>query len=75
MLGILCTSYFVRINPVYRFPCTLCLQTLALYLNLIELYTTAPNFRDRSIVMVEQGVIAVAALDAVNGTIDSIAKL
>jgi hypothetical protein len=35
----------------------------------------APNFGDRSIVMIEQGVIATAAFDALNKTIDSIAKL
>jgi hypothetical protein len=35
----------------------------------------APNFGDRSIVMIEQGVIATAAFDAINRTIDSIAKL
>jgi hypothetical protein len=34
----------------------------------------APNFGDRSIVMIEQGVIATAAFDAINRTIDSIAK-
>ena len=35
----------------------------------------APNFGDRSIVIIEQGVIATAAFDALNRTIDSIAKL
>jgi hypothetical protein len=30
---------------------------------------------DRSIIMIEQGVIAIAAFDALNKTIDSIAKL
>jgi hypothetical protein len=30
---------------------------------------------DRSIVMIEQGVIAIVAFDALNKTIDSIAKL
>jgi hypothetical protein len=30
---------------------------------------------DRSMVMIEQGVIAIAAFDALNKTIDSIAKL
>jgi len=35
----------------------------------------APNFGNRLIVMIEQGVIATAAFDALNRTIDSIAKL
>ncbi len=35
----------------------------------------APKLEDRPIVMIEQGVIARAAFDALNGTIDSIAKL
>jgi hypothetical protein len=35
----------------------------------------APNSMDRSMVMIEQGVIAIAAFDALNKTIDSIAKL
>jgi hypothetical protein len=35
----------------------------------------APKLGDRPIVMIEQGVIATAAFDALNGTIDSIAKL
>jgi hypothetical protein len=35
----------------------------------------ALNSGDRSIVMIEQGVIAIAAFDAFNRTIDSIAKL
>jgi hypothetical protein len=35
----------------------------------------APNFEDRSIVMIEQGVIAIAAFDTLNRTIDSTAKL
>ena len=35
----------------------------------------APNFGDRSIVMIEQGVIATAAFDVLNRMIDSIAKL
>ena len=34
-----------------------------------------PNFTDRSIVRIEQGVIATAAFDVLNRTIDSIAKL
>ena len=34
-----------------------------------------PNSGDRSIVMLEQGVIVIAAFDALNGTIDSIVKL
>ena len=35
----------------------------------------APKLRDRPIVMIEQGVIAIAAFNALNRTIDSIAKL
>jgi hypothetical protein len=35
----------------------------------------APNSGDRSIVMIEQGVIAKVAFDALNRTIDRIAKL
>jgi hypothetical protein len=35
----------------------------------------APNSRDRSIVIIEQGVITIAAFNALNRTIDSIAKL
>ena len=35
----------------------------------------APNSEDRSIVMIKQGVIAIAAFDTFNRTIDSIAKL
>jgi hypothetical protein len=34
-----------------------------------------PNSGDRSIVMIEQGVIAITTFDALNRTIDSIAKL
>jgi hypothetical protein len=34
----------------------------------------APKFRDRLIVIIEQGEIAEAAFDAVDGTIDSITK-
>jgi WD40 repeat protein len=36
---------FVRINPAGRFPCALCLQTLELYLNLIEALCHGPEFR------------------------------
>jgi len=36
---------FVRTNPAGRFPCTLCLQTLELYLNLIEALCHGPEFR------------------------------
>jgi hypothetical protein len=36
---------------------------------------TVPNSGDRSIIMIEQGVIAIAAFDALNRTIDGIAKL
>jgi hypothetical protein len=35
----------------------------------------APNSGDRSIVMIEQGVITIAAFDAFNKTIGRIAKL
>jgi hypothetical protein len=35
----------------------------------------APKLGDKSIVIIEQGVIAIAAFDALNKTIDSIAKL
>jgi hypothetical protein len=35
----------------------------------------APNSRDRLIVIIEQGVIAIAAFNALNRTIDSIVKL
>jgi hypothetical protein len=35
----------------------------------------APNCGKRLIVMIKQGVIAIAAFDALNGTIDSRAKL
>ena len=35
----------------------------------------APNFGDRSIVIIKQGVIAIVAFDALNKMIDSIAKL
>ena len=35
----------------------------------------APNSGDRLIVIIEQGVIATAAFDVLNRTIDSIAKL
>jgi hypothetical protein len=35
----------------------------------------APNYKDRLIVVIRQGVIAIAAFDALNKTIDSIAKL
>jgi len=35
----------------------------------------APNSGDRLIVIIEQGVIAAAAFDALNRTTDSIAKL
>ena len=38
-------------------------------------YTTAPNSRNRLVVIIEQGVITIAAFDALNRTIDSIAKL
>ena len=34
-----------------------------------------PNSGDRSIVIINQGVIAIAAFDALNRTIDNIAKL
>jgi hypothetical protein len=33
-----------------------------------------PKFGDRPIVMIEQGVIAKAAFDAIDGTIDSMTK-
>jgi hypothetical protein len=33
----------------------------------------APNSRDRLIIIIEQGVIAIAAFDALNKTINSIA--
>jgi hypothetical protein len=35
----------------------------------------APNSRDRLIVIIEQGVIAIAAFDTLNKTIDKIANL
>jgi len=35
----------------------------------------APKLGDRPIVMIEQGVIAIAAFDALNGTINNRAKL
>ena len=35
----------------------------------------APNSEDRLIVIIEQGVRAIAAFDALNGTINSRAKL
>jgi hypothetical protein len=35
----------------------------------------APNSRGRSIDIIEQGLIAIAAFDALNRTTDSIAKL
>jgi hypothetical protein len=35
----------------------------------------APNFGNRSIVIIEQGVIAIAAFDVLNRIIDNIAKL
>jgi hypothetical protein len=35
----------------------------------------APKLGDRPIVMIEQGVIAIAAFNALNRTIDNIAKL
>ena len=39
------------------------------------LYTMAPNFRNRSIVIIEQGVIGKVAFDTLNRMIDSIAEL
>jgi hypothetical protein len=40
-----------------------------------RLYIIGPNSRDRSIIIIEQGVIAIAAFDALNKKIDSVAKL
>jgi hypothetical protein len=48
MLGILCTkgtSHFFPDNPAGRFPCSLCVQTLELYLNSIEALCHGPEFR------------------------------
>src|SRR4051794_11097665 len=39
------------------------------------LYATVPNSRDRSIVIIEQGVITLATFDALNTIINNIAKL
>jgi hypothetical protein len=44
-LSVLCSYLFVRINPVRRFPCALCLQTSELYLNLIEALCYGPKFQ------------------------------
>jgi hypothetical protein len=45
MLGILCAFHFVRINPAGRFPRAMCLETLGLYLNLLEALCYGPEFR------------------------------
>jgi hypothetical protein len=67
MLGVLCTfSYFVRINPACRFPCTLCFQSLVLYYFLVGLRATVPKFRDRPMVVIEQGKTAERAFNAIN---------
>jgi hypothetical protein len=75
MLGILCTSHFIQINPAGRFPCALCLQILGLYLNLLEVLCYSPEFRGQVDSHDRAGVIATAAFDAFNGTLDSIVKL
>ena len=38
-------------------------------------YATVPNFGDKSINILKQGVIATVAFDALNKTIDGTAKL
>jgi hypothetical protein len=49
LLGILCTKFvpptLVRINLAGRFLCALYLETLELYLNLIEALYHGPEFR------------------------------
>jgi hypothetical protein len=75
MPSVLCTSPFIRINPAGRFPYAICLQSLNKYSFLNELCATVPKFGDRLMVMIEQGIIAIRAFDALNKTSDSIAKL
>ena len=48
---------------------------MELYLNIIEALYHGPEIEHRFIVIIEQGVIAIAAFDALNGTINSRAKL
>jgi hypothetical protein len=46
-LGTTLPATFVRINPAGRFLCALCLQTLELYLNIIEALYYRPEIRRR----------------------------
>jgi hypothetical protein len=62
-------------NPAGGLPCALRLQTLGLYLNLIEALCHGPEFQGQSKALIEQEVIAIAAFNALNRTIDNIAKL
>jgi len=76
MLGILCTSStFIRRNPADRFTCTLCFENLGLYLNLLEALFHGPEFWNKLIIMIEQGLIVTIAFGILNRTINSIAKL
>jgi hypothetical protein len=65
----------IRINPAGRFPYTLCLQTLELYSNLIEAICHGSEFRGQVDSHNRAGGNALAAFDALNWTINSIAKL
>jgi hypothetical protein len=50
-------------------------SNLGAILDLIEALCHEPELWGRSIVIIEQGAIARVAFDAINGTINSIAKL
>jgi hypothetical protein len=53
----------------------MCFPTLDLNFNLKEALYHGPELWDRLIVIIEQGVIAITAFDAINKMIDSKAKL
>jgi hypothetical protein len=69
------SSHFVRINPAGRFLYALCLQTLKLYLNLIEALYHGPEFRGQVNSYNKARGNSSAAFNALNKSIDSIVKL
>jgi hypothetical protein len=76
MLGILCTSYFCPDKTGRQVSlCSVPLNLGAIF-KLNRSSILRPRIPgDRLIVIIEQGVIAIAAFDALNKTIDSIAKM
>jgi hypothetical protein len=76
MLGILCTSHFCPDKSGRQVSlCSLFSNLEAIFELNRSFYAKAPDSGNRSIVIIEQGVTAIVAFDALNRMINSIAKL